>query len=267
MDIKLSLDVKNLDSVRASLEKLSGKEAKEAYAKAVNDTAFQAQREMRKALRSSFDRVTPYIERSPVVEKATAAKLSASVGPRTKSGIDPQKILQAQEFGGQRQDKRLEAALRAMGILPQGMQTATPADRYGGPYPGTDDGRGNFNGNFVRKLIAYLKTSASQVAGMKRGDQTRALKKYTFQTNMKTRREIKLMDGKEWFVSTGAGAKSLGPGIWVRDGRTIRLAVAFVSRPTYRAKRLSMERIANDANLQNYLDRRVRFRVREAAGE
>ena len=41
-------------------------------------------------------------------------------------GIDPQQILRAQEVGGRRHDKRSEKALRRVGILPNGYQTAIP---------------------------------------------------------------------------------------------------------------------------------------------
>jgi hypothetical protein len=39
----------------------------------------------------------------------------------------------------------------------------------------------------------------------------------------------------------------------------------FVRAGTYRP-RIDMDRVARDAGVQEYLDKRVRFRVREAAG-
>lgn len=264
--LKLKIKVENLDRVRDALGKLSGKQAKQAYANAINDTAAKMQKAMRDDFRKSFESPTNYIANSPWVERATPEKLSASIGPRNPkgNGIDPQKILQAQEFGGTRADKRMEVALRSMGLLPPGMQVALPAARYGGPYPGTDDGRGNFNGNFVRKLLAYFKANLAEIMGMKKGAQNKALKKYQFTQNIKTKRVIKLMDGKEWFVSSGGDGK-LGPGIWVRDGKVIGCVVAFVRTPSYRTPRISMERLAKTEGLQDYLDKRVRFRVRNLA--
>lgn len=264
--LQLNIRVENLEKVRDALGKLSGQQAKQAYANAINDAAAKMQKAMRDDFRKSFDNPTNYIMSSPWVERATPDKLSASIGPRNKkgNGIDPQKILQAQEFGGTRADKRMEVALGAMGVLPIGLQVVLPSERYGGPYPGTHDGRGNFNGNFVRKLLAYFKANLAEIMGMKKGAQNKALKKYQFSQNIKTKRVIKLMDGKEWFVSSG-GAGRLGPGIWVRDGKEIGCVAAFVRTPSYRTPRISMERLAKQEDLQGYLDKRVRFRVRNLA--
>lgn len=264
--LDLKIRVENLDRVRDTLNKLSGQQAREAYAKALNDASGKLQRAMSAEYRSTFNAPTDYIVKSPWVTRATPGNLSAAVGPRNvkKAGVDPQKILQAQEFGGTRRDKRFEVALRRLGVLPNGMQIALPAERYGGPYPGSDDGKGNFSGNFVRRLLAYIKTDPEAIMGAKKGVQNKALKKYQFAQNMKTKRVIKLMDGKEWFVSDGK--RGLGPGIWVRGDGVFRCAVAFTSPGRYTSPRLSMDKVAKQADLQDYLDRRVRFRIREAAG-
>jgi hypothetical protein len=264
--IQLDIKVENLDRVRDVLRKLSGPQARQAYANAMNDTGGRLRKAMRTEYQTVFDNPTSYVVNSPWVNKATADRLSLAVGPRNvkRSGVDPQKILQAQEFGGRRADKRFEVALRQMGLLPNGMQIAIPAERYGGPFPGSDDGRGNFNGNFVRKLLAYLKVTASKVAAMKKGDRNRALKRYQFSANLRTRREVKLMDGFEWFVSDGRAR--LAAGVWVRGRGVFRCAVAFVARADYKTPKLSMEKVQQAADLQAYFDKRVRFRVREAAG-
>ena len=263
--MKLDIKIENLEKVRKALDMLSGPQARQAYANALNDAGAQLKGAMSAEYRKVFTNPTDYIAKSPWVTKATAARLSVAVGPRNmrKSGIDPQKILQAQEFGGRRADKRFEVALRALGLLPSGMQISLPAERYGGPYPGSDDGKGNFNGNFVKKLLAYLKTNATAVAAMKKPARNRALKKYEFTASIRTRREIKLMDGREWFVSDGK--KRLGAGIWVRGGGEFRCAVAFVSSAVYKTPKLSMEKIEKDADLQNYFDTRIRRRVRNLA--
>src|SRR5690606_37168676 len=73
-------------------------------------------------------------------------------GKGGKVGVDPQHVLQAQEFGGRRADKKSEVALRRAGILPAGYQTVIPDP----PYPGSDDGRGNLRGPFVQQLLSYL---------------------------------------------------------------------------------------------------------------
>lgn len=267
MSVDISIRLDNLQAVQEAFSRLSAGQAKAAFALALNDTGGKVQKAMRPELRNVFDRTTNYIANSPWVTRATADKLSVSVGPRKVSGrgIDPQKILQAQQFGGRRADKRMEVAFKAMGLLPSGMQVALPAEQYGGPYPGSDDGKGNFTGNFVRKLLAYFKANLSAIQAMGTRQRNRELRRYEFQSNMRSRREIKLMDGKEWFVSPG-GPGRLGPGIWVRGGGEFRCAVAFVSPANYGAPRLDMNRLARSLDLQPYLDKRVRFRIREAAG-
>lgn len=263
--LQVSIGVKNLDRVRDSFSKLSGPQARVAYSLALNDVGGHLQRVMKVEYRSAFDRPTPYIVNSPWVTRATPEKLSVAVGPRNmkKTGVDPQKILQAQEFGGRRADKRFETALRMMKLLPAGMQVALPADRYGGPYPGSDDGNGNFNGNFVRRLLAYLKTKPASLGSMNKRQQGAATKKYQFTSNIKTRRQIVLMDGREWFVSDGSGR--LGAGIWARDKDSMRCAVVFIAPAKYPRPRLSMDKVAKDADLQGYLDKRVRYRIRKLA--
>ena len=271
--MKLDLQIQNLDKVRDALSKLSGPQAKIAYSKAINDTGFMVRKAMQAELSAKFDRVTNFIKSAPKLIPATPDKLSATIIPTRDgrnplagggAGVDPQHVLQAQEFGGRRADKRFEVALRQRGILPTGKQIAIPGEKYGGPYPGSEDGRGNFRGDFVKKLLAYLGTSSGAMNGMSKRQREATLKRYQFKSNLRTKREIKLMDGMEFFVSDGAGKGSLGAGIWARNGKVLKCVVAFVSTATYQPL-ISMDGIARKAGAQDYLDRRVRFRVRELA--
>lgn len=260
--------IRNQEAVAALLKKLSGPQAKAAYAKAVNDAAFQVRREMQAALRNSFDRVTPWIERSPKVFAATPDKLSAYVAPTLdtrnapskggKVGVDPQHVLQAQEFGGKRADKKSEVVLRRAGILPPGYQTAIPTD----PYPGSDDGRGNVRGAFLVQLLSYLQAfgEAGYSANM------------TPKRKRSLQRGTKRQTGRRYFVAYGrirdGRASHLAPGIWAASGTggvDVRPVLLFVRAPTYRP-RISMDAIAAKVDVQDYLDKRVRYRIREAAG-
>lgn len=276
MDITIKLE--NLGPVADVLKKLSGKQAKEAYAKALNDTGFQVRRQMQAAMRANFDRVTPWIERSPKVFKATADKLSVSIAPTLsttnapgtggKVGVDPQDVLQAQEYGGKRRDKRSESALRRAGILPQGMQTAIPRE----PFPGSDDGRGNLRGAFLQQLLSYLQAYSEQ--GYK-ANATPKRKAGIHKGTAKTQ-------GRRYFVAYGkmrggsrttrkgeqdARASNLAPGIWAVTGSgAVVKPVLMFTRPARYRPRLSMDKIARESGAQEYLDKRVRFRIREAAG-
>ena len=267
-NLKLDIRVENLDKVRKALDMLSGPQARQAYANAINDTAKHVQAEMRKHLQSAFDRPTEHIWKSPKYTPATPDNLSASIIPTIDSrnkpgkggkvGVDQQKILQAQEFGGRRRDKKSEVVLRRAGILMPGWQTAIPET----PFPGSDDGHGNLRGAFLQQLLSYLQAYSEQ----------------GYKANMTAKRMRSLQKGtakqagRRYFVSYGrwrdGRSSHLAPGIWAASGTggvDVRPVLMFVRTPSYRP-RLSMERVAAQADLQNYLDRRVRFRIREAAG-
>lgn len=275
-NLKLDIRVENLDKVRKALDMLSGPQARVAYAKAINDTAYKVRREMQADMGRSFDRVTPFIQRSPKVFAATADKLSASIAPTLdtrnrpgtggKVGVDPQDVLQAQEFGGRRRDKRSEAALRRVGILPAGWQTAIPLN----PYPGSDDGRGNLRGAFLQQLLSYMQAYSEQGYRANMTDKRKAkLRNQQGIGNIAAKKVYKTTLGVRYFVSYGRmRGHHLAPGIWAAKGThdvDVKPVLMFVRTPTYQP-RLSMERIAQAADVQDYLDRRVRFRIREAAG-
>ena len=264
--MRLSAEIRNQKELTDLLGKLAGGELRKAYALALNDTGFMVRGKQVAALNGAFDRVTPFVGRSPKVFKATAEKLAVSIAPTLhtdrsafvrggKVGVDPQDVLQAQAEGGRRRDKRSEVILRRAGILPNGMQTSIPKT----PYPGSDDGRGNLRGPFLVQLIGYLQAFGEQ----------------GYRANMTARRKRNLQRGtakqvgRRYFVSYGRlRGHHLAAGIWAASGThgvDVRPVVMFVRSGTYRP-RIDMDRVARDAGVQEYLDKRVRFRVREAAG-
>lgn len=262
MTLDVSIRVENLDKVADAFRRLGDREAKVAFAKALNDTGFMVRRAMQAEL-GKFDRVTPFIQRSPKLVAATPDKLSARIIPTLDSrnlpsaggkvGVDPQDVLQAQEFGGRRADKRSESALRRAGLLPNGYQTAIPTD----PYPGSADGRGNMRGAFLQQLLAYLQAYSVVGSANMSDRRKRSINRGTAKTT-----------GRRYFVSYGRlRGQHLAPGIWAAQGTggvDVRPVLMFVRRPSY-TPRISMDRVARDSGAQEFLDRRVRFRVREAA--
>lgn len=276
-DLNLSIRIENLDKVREALSRLSGTQALVAYANAINDAAFQARKAMQAELRSNFDRVTPFVASAPKVFKATHDDLTASIRPTLdtrkvwsnggKVGVDPQGVLQAQEFGGRRRDKRSEVVLRRAGILHAGWQTAIPRT----PYPGSDDGRGNLRGAFITQVLSYLQAFGEQGYKANMSDKRKArLRNQQGIGNIATKKVYKTTLGVRFFVSLGRlrdRTTHLEPGIWAARGThdvELRPVLMFVRPGTYRP-RISMERIARTADLQDYLDRRVRFRIRNLA--
>jgi len=277
--MRIGLKLEGLESVGGTLAKLSGRQAHEAYAKALNDVGFRVQRSMRAELRSEFDRPTPFISNSPKVVPATADKLEVRIIPTLdarnlpgtggKVGVDPQHVLQAQEWGGKRADKKSEVVLRKAGILPAGYQTSIPDP----PYPGSDDDRGNLRGGFVQQLLSYFQAFGEQ--GYKANMSERRRKKLRNQQDigyLGTRKVYKTTLGVRYFISTGrlrSGRSShLAPGIWAAKGLhdiEVHPVLMFVRAPSYRPL-ISMQRIADAVDAEGYLERRLRYRIRQAAG-
>lgn len=266
----IGVKVEGGEKLRRSLDALSRVQINAAVSEGLNITANHMAKAMKNEIRSVFDRPTSYIVNSIWVERAAPDKLRAWVAPtymgtRRGNDIDPQKILRAQEVGGRRYDKRIEVALKQANLLPTGMQIAAPADRYGGPLEGSTDGRGNLRGPYLRKLLAYLKTGWQDVAGAKKGRGRALLKRYEWQSNRRTQRVLKLMDGMEFFVSDGKGRSGLGAGIWARKGRALHCVVAFISQADYRNPRLSLERIRRQSEFDGKAAKWIRGRIYEAA--
>ena len=275
MHIQLSARVMNQAEVLKQLHGLTGPQAARAYAKALNDTGFEVRRAMQDEMRAVFDRPTDYILRSPRVRMAKPDKLGVTIEPAYMGGkwIDPQKILDAQARGGRRNDKRSEVALRREGILPVGYQTAIPDEARGGPYPGSDDGRGNLRGAFLVQLLSYFKAFGEQ--GYKANMSARGYQR--------VHRGTKKQSGRRYFLAYGnlrdgprltkkgdtdARMAHLHPGIWGvsgTGGANLRPVLLFVKTGTYQP-RLDMDKVAQRADAEVYLARRIRFRLREAAG-
>ena len=276
MYIQLSARVLNQAELLRQIRGLTGPQAAKAYAKALNDTGFEVRRAMQEEMRAVFDRPTDYILRSPFVRMASAAKLSVTIEPTYMGGkgIDPQKILNAQTWGDRRRDKRSESALKRAGILPNGYQTAIPSDDKGGPYPGSDDGKGNLRGPFLVQLISYFQAFGEQgyKANMSekgyqrvhRGTKKQAGRRY-FVTYGKTRGGPRITEKGEQDERTA----HLAPGIWAASGTggaDVRPVLMFVRPGRGYQPRFDMDKVAKRADAEAYLERRIRYRLREAAG-
>lgn len=281
--MQLNAHILGIDRVQKQLAALSDRQIREASAKALNDAAFQLRRDMQAHMRSTFDRVTPFIERSPRVFMATADKLEASVMPTYRSdagsiggkqGVDPQHVLQAQEYGGRRADKKSEVRLRKAGILPNGYQTAIPST----PFPNSDDGRGNLRGPFVRQLLSYLQTFNNH--GDRANMGKRAMQRI-HERGGKANKFIGPVRGWRYIVTYGGlrgGARTtkkgdfdqrmanLPAGIWAVQGTggvDVRPVLMFVRAGSYKPL-LQLDRLRNDAARVEYLGRRFRYHIRSA---
>lgn len=283
----------NSDKIARALDRLSGPQLRRALADGMNDTAFQLRDAMQREMRERFDRVTPFIEKAPRVFKATPDNLQLTVAPTYRSdvgtkggktGVDPQQVLQAQEVGGRRSDKRSEVALRRAGILPPGYQLAalTDSDRYP-PLPGCMDGYGNLKGSFLVQLISYLQAFGEQghKANMTERSKSNLLK---FGRTQRSRKMVGPQIGRRYIVAYGklrGGARqtrsgeydqrasNLAPGIWAVIGNSadaiLFRVVKFVPKGKYKP-RLQLRALATTQEARDFLARRIRYRIYKAAG-
>lgn len=242
MEISVQIDFSKTVDL---MNKLSTQGVDAAMSKALNDSAFAARSTIQKGMDTSFDRVTPYIRKSVWMTPATPEKLEASVAPTYfgGKGVDPQKILQAEVFGGSRRLKRSEVALRNAGVLPVGYVTVP-----GGACP--LDGYGNIKGSFLVQLISYFQASPEQGH---RANMTKKRKKGLAKVG-KTEHGYKTINGVVYILSHGSipGGKGvhdrmnrtlhLAPGIWAKSGihgSTLKPILMFVKGTNY-AQRLDI---------------------------
>ena len=257
------------------LHGLSGRQMAVASAKALNDVGFEVRRAMQDEMRGVFKDPTDYILRSPRVKMATPDRLSVTIEPAYMGGkgVDPQKILNAQAWGGRRRDKRSEVALRRAGILPNGYQTAIPER----PFPGSDDGRGNLKGSFLVQLISYFQAfgeqgyranmTAKRKGSIHRGTAKVAGRRY-FLGGDHGQKVWTVENGEPVLKAVGVRKSHLAPGIWAAygpGGKQVAPVLMFVRQGAY-TPRLDMDKVAKRADAENYLAKRVRFRIREVAG-
>lgn len=270
--------IKGLKPVQTLMDRLSRDKVRAASVKAVNDAGFEVRRAMQEEMRSVFDRPTDYILRSPMLKLATADKPMATIEPEYMGGkgVDPKKILKAQNLGGKRRDKRSEVSLRRAGILPNGYQTVIPAE----PFPGSEDRFGNLKGGFIVQLLSYFRSFGEQGYRANMTDARRKALQLRGGAGVRKvgpnigRRYIlaygKLRGGARWTAKgeNDQRASNLAPGIWAvvgSSGADIRPVLMFVRSGNYK-ERLDMAKVGQRADVENYLSRRIRYRIRQVAG-
>lgn len=253
--MRFDIQAQGLEKVRHLMDRLSSEQIQQAQVDAMTDAAHHIRRAMAAEAKRAFDQPTPYILRSFIFKPPTLQHPQTTVLPTyyNRQGVDPQKVLRAQAFGGRRRDKRMELALRRLGLLPAGMQVVLPAT----PYPGSTDGRGNFRGAFVQQMLSYLS------GDMKKTSLRRLHRKGVDEHGRVT------IQGRRYFVSPGpAGGVRLQAGVWAASGTHGRnlAPVAIFARAGNYSPLYDTERIARAADAVPYLAKRMRYHIRKAAG-
>jgi hypothetical protein len=211
----------NIREVTRGLDDLARRQVPFATAQALTDTAKGVQAALQKEIKSVFDRPTPWIQRSPVIERATKSSLTATVGIRDKGErATPAKYLKEHFTGGARGNKPMEVAMRSMGILAPGWLVVPSEDGV------KKDVFGNVSPATVKRIIRELQ------GGRKRQDKGAAYRLFIVRPGQSSRRD-----------------RHLAPGIWsvarVGDQSVIKPVFFFVARATYR-KVIDLPRIAEE---------------------
>lgn len=291
-DMGLKIKVDGLRQVQGALQQLGSGGVRKVVAAALNEVAKDAQFALQRHIQTVFDRPTKFIATSPKRTQATPNHLQVVVAPTAgradrlpttggKVGVDPQHVLQAQEFGGRRADKRSEVRLRRIGVLPAGFQVVIPAN----PFPGSEDGHGNLKQGFVVQVLSYVQAFGEQGYRANMSAATKA-KVHRNGNQRRIRTTNGPFIGRRYFVSygkhRGAPRKTakgdldqrtghLAPGIWAvvgRSGADVRPVMLFVRRGNYKP-RLNMQQLVQSMNVPERMDRAIRrntYLALEAAG-
>ncbi|QNB10816.1 hypothetical protein G5S35_03990 [Paraburkholderia tropica] len=168
-------------------------------------------------MRNVFDRPTPYTLNALRLKPATKTKLIAEVSYKDESfkGTPATKYLAPQVDGGPRSVKRVEALLRARGLLPADMYTvpgsAAKVDQYG-----------NFSRGQYSQILAQLQASRDSAQN-------------ETPTSRRRKRRNPTADVRYFVGRPGGGRLPLG--VWARyqfaQGYAVRPILMFVRAPTY----------------------------------
>ena len=211
IEINVQADIRE---ATAWLNDVQRKQIPFATAKALTATAKLVQADLKRDMVAEFDNPSPYTRNSTYSTAATKTNPTATIGLKDKGmRVAPAKLLKEHFTGGLRGGKPMERAMMALGALPSGWR-AVPGqglklDAYGNP-----------NRNQVREILGSLKNKSGVYKG--RGKKMALVGYFT--------------------VPIGSDS-SLTPGLYWRQGRTIKPMFVFTQHAAYR-KVLDLPRIA-----------------------
>jgi hypothetical protein len=226
--------VQGLQEAQKELDKQQ-KQVPFATALALTRTAGLAKKAIESEMRTVFDRPTRWTLNSLRLFPAKKNKLEARVWMKNEAdkSVPATRWLNPQIDGGQRQDKRTETLLRQKGILPAG--------KYVVPGSGAKlNANGNISRGQIQKILSGLGAQNDR-----------------YQNSTNSRRSAA---NKRSFFVIGKGGSAAG--IAQRSGSSVKMMLAFVSRPRYR-RRLDFFGIGNKVAADN-LDRELVKAMRAA---
>lgn len=216
----------------------AGKQVRFATSVAMNRAAYKSLSDIQREVNDSFDRPTPWIQRSARYTKATKTNLEVTFGYDVwgnKQGVTASKVLNAEVKGGSRNLKRFEVALRRKGYLPEGYY-AVPGQAA--KELGMMDAYGNMKGGAIVQILSKLQ--AFQETG--------------FSANVAGRRQSKAGRGRVYWV--GKPGRRTPLGIWLIDekhsGRGRLRPIMIFVRNVHYEKRYDFHFAAKTALLKHF---------------
>ena len=207
-----SVDVTNLMARMAAYED----QFPFAVASALTKTAKDAQQAVRQSMQKVFDRPTPYALNGTYVNpaKKTDPTPAAQLFFKNEAsgGTPAVRFIAPEVYGGARNQKRYEMAMRAAGVLPSGMVTV-PGDA------GLLDRYGNLPAGLINAMLSQI--GANRDA-------------YQNATDSKRSRRTRKVRGQFFIGRPGGGRLPLG--VWLRQGRSLKPFLLFVRQASYKVR-------------------------------
>ena len=221
------------------LDDVQRKQIPFATSLALNRAAFLSLPDMTREVNDSFDRPTPWIQKSARYTKATKANLSVTFGYDVfgnKQGVTAGKVLRSEVAGGERKLKRFEIALRRKGVLPNDM-FAVPGEAAADL--GMIDQYGNMKGGAIVQILSKLE----------------AFQEVGFTANVVNKKR-KRAPGRDRYYWVGKPGRNTPLGVWLVDEKhskrgRLRPVLVFVNATNYK-KRYDFHYAANKALLKHF---------------
>lgn len=213
----------NLPNIAAAYDR-AAKQVPFALAKALNETAKSAQKNVQTDMRKVFDRPTNWVINSLRIKFANKNKLEAELAFKDKNSAESSRsMIEPHIFGGSRRNKTMETRLMRKGYLPRGWSVVpgegARLDAYGNMSRGEISLILNVLGTYTES--GYNKANAATRARLARGNIKKNVYGYELWVNP--------VDGK---------AKHIPPGVYKRVatpfGTSLKPLLIFVRSVKYK---------------------------------
>lgn len=219
----ITVDVRhNIKEVTKWLDDIQRRQLPYAISRALTETAKAVKKDLTALMEKEFDRPTRYTLNSLFMQGATKNNLQAVVWLKDTGGSTPaSKYLGPQIYGGDRNLKRFESALKKIGILPDGMMIV--------PGAGAQlDQHGNMRAQQIIQILSYFRAFGQQGYSANITDKKKArIAKGSKRTGQR---------GFAYFAGSPGGGK-LPLGIYQRFsfswGSVLKPVMIFVKPPKY----------------------------------